>query len=590
MIGTNGRIITFYSYKGGTGRSMALANVAWILASNEYRVLTIDWDLEAPGLHRYFRPFLIDPELADSPGLIDFIWSYAADALTPTDTEQESTVRWEKVTDLDFYTVQLDWDFPGRGCVDLICAGRQDINYAEKVNSFDWTNLYRRLDGEALFAELGSRLKKEYDFILIDSRTGVSDTSGICTVSMPDSVVAFYTLNRQSVGGVAAVLESIRGQRGHDFPVFPIVTRVELAEKERLEAARRRMRVLFQKFINHGSDEVSSKDYWADAEILYQPYYAYEEMLAVFGDPTGADRSANTLLAAMEKLTAKITRIRGIQMPSVPEVKRREILGQFDGAKNGGDPKSDRIEDSEERRNRVARYLEKDLGSPGIWLQLRARFERKYSRLTTCLVFFSIIVFISMVVYSQIFRTEDSPFNFTGNAISTWNAISLLFAMFTAVSKVLELMRPTRTGDEVVSPQLTERVSQKFAEKLGERVSMAFVTLLMFFISFGSFVFSTISASQHMHVTLVEGAALGALLLGFMGQCAALIGRFDEKAQRFQGASEALKAEIRAYVHEVGPYSEKSESREAWKLFLEEIEGIVSVDLQQVNARRPKLR
>ena len=28
-----GRILTFYSYKGGTGRSMALANVAWILAS-----------------------------------------------------------------------------------------------------------------------------------------------------------------------------------------------------------------------------------------------------------------------------------------------------------------------------------------------------------------------------------------------------------------------------------------------------------------------------------------------------------------------------------------------------------------------------
>ena len=29
-----GKIITFYSYKGGAGRTMALANVAWILASN----------------------------------------------------------------------------------------------------------------------------------------------------------------------------------------------------------------------------------------------------------------------------------------------------------------------------------------------------------------------------------------------------------------------------------------------------------------------------------------------------------------------------------------------------------------------------
>lgn len=60
-------IITFYSYKGGTGRSMSLANTAWILASNGCRVLVVDWDLEAPGLHRFFHPFLPDAELRSSP-------------------------------------------------------------------------------------------------------------------------------------------------------------------------------------------------------------------------------------------------------------------------------------------------------------------------------------------------------------------------------------------------------------------------------------------------------------------------------------------------------------------------------------------
>ena len=68
-----GRIVTFYSYKGGTGRSMALANIAWILAGGGKRVLVVDWDLEAPGLHRYFRPFLLDKRAdasrrADRPG------------------------------------------------------------------------------------------------------------------------------------------------------------------------------------------------------------------------------------------------------------------------------------------------------------------------------------------------------------------------------------------------------------------------------------------------------------------------------------------------------------------------------------------
>src|SRR4051794_22035741 len=58
--GQHGEIVTFYSYKGGTGRTMTLANVAWVLASTGARVLAIDWDLEAPGLQRYFRAFLAD--------------------------------------------------------------------------------------------------------------------------------------------------------------------------------------------------------------------------------------------------------------------------------------------------------------------------------------------------------------------------------------------------------------------------------------------------------------------------------------------------------------------------------------------------
>jgi MinD-like ATPase involved in chromosome partitioning or flagellar assembly len=42
-----GRIITFYSFKGGVGRTMALANVAYLAAQNRKRVLVMDWDLEA---------------------------------------------------------------------------------------------------------------------------------------------------------------------------------------------------------------------------------------------------------------------------------------------------------------------------------------------------------------------------------------------------------------------------------------------------------------------------------------------------------------------------------------------------------------
>ena len=51
----DGTVVTFYSYKGGTGRTMAVANVAWILAANGRRVLAVDWDLDSPGLHRFYQ-------------------------------------------------------------------------------------------------------------------------------------------------------------------------------------------------------------------------------------------------------------------------------------------------------------------------------------------------------------------------------------------------------------------------------------------------------------------------------------------------------------------------------------------------------
>ena len=44
------RTVTFYSYKGGTGRTLLLANVAIFAARMGRKVVAIDVDLEAPGL------------------------------------------------------------------------------------------------------------------------------------------------------------------------------------------------------------------------------------------------------------------------------------------------------------------------------------------------------------------------------------------------------------------------------------------------------------------------------------------------------------------------------------------------------------
>lgn len=70
------RIITFYSYKGGVGRTFALANIAVLLAQRGKRVLAMDWDLEAPGLHRYFQPYY-SPNANSKQGLI-YLLNHAA--------------------------------------------------------------------------------------------------------------------------------------------------------------------------------------------------------------------------------------------------------------------------------------------------------------------------------------------------------------------------------------------------------------------------------------------------------------------------------------------------------------------------------
>src|SRR5437879_1042305 len=68
-----GKIVTFYSYKGGVGRSMAIANVAVLLSKWKFRVLLADWDLEAPGLENFFIPYMGSSFASKSRGILDLL-------------------------------------------------------------------------------------------------------------------------------------------------------------------------------------------------------------------------------------------------------------------------------------------------------------------------------------------------------------------------------------------------------------------------------------------------------------------------------------------------------------------------------------
>jgi MinD-like ATPase involved in chromosome partitioning or flagellar assembly len=298
-----GKIVTFYSFKGGAGRTMALANVAWILASRGMRVLVVDWDLDSPGLHRYFHPFLDPAEVAATPGVIELITDYAW-AATGTQEEERPPDWYREHARILPHAISVDWEFPDPGSLDYVSAGRQNRDYSSSATTFDWDNFYDQLDGGQFFDALREDMRAHYDYTLIDSRTGLSDIADICTVHLPDVLVDCFTLNDQAIEGAAAIAKNIE-QRYHyrDIRVLPVPMRIDDSEKDKADIGLAQAMARFGRFAQ-GMTDGELSEYWASVQIPYKPYYAFEETLAVFGDGPGSPLS---LLGAYERLASRIT-------------------------------------------------------------------------------------------------------------------------------------------------------------------------------------------------------------------------------------------------------------------------------------------
>ena len=187
-------VTTFYSFKGGVGRTMALVNAAVTLALRGRRVLVVDFDIEAPGLDTFdvLRP------REEVPGVVDFVARYLESGQAPhaADYIGECPPVGEQAGSL--------WIMP---------SGRNE-SYAVNFNQVDWGALYDRHDGYLLFEDLKEQWNQilEPDYVLIDSRTGHTDTSGICTRQLPDSVVVFFFPNEQNLRGLTDVVGNIRSE------------------------------------------------------------------------------------------------------------------------------------------------------------------------------------------------------------------------------------------------------------------------------------------------------------------------------------------------------------------------------------------
>jgi tetratricopeptide (TPR) repeat protein len=314
---------------------MALANVACLLARgvSNYsgqptvangRVLAIDWDLEAPGLHRYFGPFLQDGRdgnqdayYRDQPGLIDLFVELdkAIQGRSSQGPDEDARVISSILDNLD-----IESQFSSMTSIQnlsFMTAGRFDEDYPGRVNNFRWDLLYERMP--SLIPTLVQYLSERFSYVLIDSRTGITDTSGICTMLMPELLVLVFTPNLQNLTGVISLIReatSYRRQSADLRPlvVFPLPSRIEPAKPELLEYWRKgSVETGFSGFQaefesafkdSYQLEHCNLTDYFDEVQIQHVPDYAYGEQIAVAVEGTDSRLS---LRRSYENFTRRMT-------------------------------------------------------------------------------------------------------------------------------------------------------------------------------------------------------------------------------------------------------------------------------------------
>jgi cellulose biosynthesis protein BcsQ len=165
---------------------MALVNVGVLMALDGHKVLLIDWDLEAPGLDTFFLKSAVTDVIGNSdeiPGIIDLLQAQS----------ENRTLSWRDcLLKIKFKQTSLD----------LISAGRRSDDYRSRLQQLDWAALFKEHNIGNVLDGLRNEWRSAYDFVLVDSRTGITDIGDVCTVLLPDAIVAMFVANHQNVEGV----------------------------------------------------------------------------------------------------------------------------------------------------------------------------------------------------------------------------------------------------------------------------------------------------------------------------------------------------------------------------------------------------
>ena len=199
------KTITFYSYKGGTGRSLLLANTARFLAQDGRTVVALDFDLEAPGLHFKFGLTRKQVRL----GTVNILKT------------------WQKGDPLSLENYLCNVTPSGmKGQIHLIPAGPAPSRlYAGSLMKLDWKKI--RKQAEPRVKSLKWDLSQwGADYLLVDARTGITDVGALALHVMADTTVCLFTTTPESIRGIALIMAGIAASPRGSNSFVPVLSRV----------------------------------------------------------------------------------------------------------------------------------------------------------------------------------------------------------------------------------------------------------------------------------------------------------------------------------------------------------------------------
>ena len=207
------KAITFYSYKGGVGRTLLLANMAKQLSDMGKVVCILDFDLEAPGIEYKLQndSFFIDPP-QETRGIVDYVYDFYKTGIKQDFINPTTAITFKK---------------NASNIIILRAGDYKNSSYWSKLSQINWADLFYKenSNGIPFLVELKQTIIDRYkpDYILIDSRTGITEIASLTMSVLADEIVLITSNNDESFDGSIRILNAITRVENNFFEIIPRV-------------------------------------------------------------------------------------------------------------------------------------------------------------------------------------------------------------------------------------------------------------------------------------------------------------------------------------------------------------------------------